>query len=276
MSLDVPEPQRVTPPTITPGQQIISACSGAVLTSLLTTPFDVVKVRLQMQQNAQLVTKPCYLLECRCLDGVTICTLTSDGSHVAVNRFRGTTDAFWKIAQLEGIRSWWKGLSPTLIMAVPMTVIYYAGYDQLKQCFGFRDGHRNLISPAIAGGMARTAAVTAVCPMELVRTKLQSRQGYSYKKVLLVIRNAIKQNGVLSLWRGLSPMLFRDIPFSILYWMGYEYIKLQFHHSHLNLNLTYAIPFLSGSIAGAVSALITNPLDVVKTHVQVLNITMCS
>ena len=58
---------------ITPAQQVVSSCSGALLTSLLTTPFDVVKVRLQAQQQYAL-TKPCYLMECSCLDGVTIFT----------------------------------------------------------------------------------------------------------------------------------------------------------------------------------------------------------
>lgn len=196
-----------------------------------------------------------------------MCTFNSDRSHV--NRFKGTMDAFLKIAQLEGIQSWWKGLSPTLIMAVPMTVIYYTAYDQLKLSFGFREGQRSFFAPAFAGSIARLIAVTTVCPVELVRTKLQSRRGYGYRELLSVIRNAIQQNGVLSLWRGLSPMLLRDIPFSIFYWMGYEFMKLQLSHSQLSLSFAGIIPFLSGSISGALSAIITNPLDVVKTHMQV-------
>lgn len=255
------------PTLITPVQQILSSCSGAVLTSLLTTPFDVVKVRLQAQLQTPF-TKTCYLLDCRCLDGVTVCSVSPDGSYHHFARFSGTRDAFFKIAQLEGIRSWWKGLSPTLLMAVPMTVIYYTGYDQLKILFGFREGQRNYIAPALAGSMARTVAVTAVCPIELVKTKLQSRQGYSYKELLAVVRNVIQQNGLLGLWRGLSPMLFRDVPFSIMYWVGYEQTKLCFSLM-CPPNYSAIIPFLAGSVSGALSAVITNPLDVIKTHMQV-------
>lgn len=256
----------VTLSSITVGQQIVSSCSGAVLTALLTTPFDVVKVRLQAQQQS-VFAKPCYLLECRCLDGVSVCTITPDGSHAHTARFSGTRDAFFKIAQLEGIRSWWKGLSPTLLMAVPGTVIYYSGYDQLKILFGFRDGQQNFLAPAMAGVIARAFAVTVVCPIELIRTKLQSRQGYSYGQLQGVVQNAIRQNGVLSLWRGLSPMLVRDIPFSLLYWVSYEYTKLWLSQS--SSNYTPWIPFVAGSISGTFAALITNPLDVVKTHMQV-------
>lgn len=253
-------------PNITVRQQIISSCSGAVLTSLLTTPFDVVKVRLQAQQQP-VVGKPCYLLECTCLDGVTMCTVTPDGSHVRSVRFTGTRDAFFKIAQLEGMRSWWKGLSPTLLMAVPATVIYYSGYDQLKVLFGFKEGQRNVFSPALAGMTARTVAVTAICPFELVRTKLQSRQDYTYKELMSVVRSAVERNGVRSLWRGLSPMLFRDIPFSILYWVLYERTKLQL--SQFDSRYKSFVPFVAGSASGTLAAVLTNPLDVVKTHMQV-------
>lgn len=253
------------PAAITPAQQIVSSCSGAVLTSLLTTPFDVVKVRLQAQQSA--LSGYCYLLECRCLDGVTVCTVTSDGTHYHSPRFSGTRDAFFKMAQSEGITSWWRGLSPTLLMAVPATVIYYTSYDQLKVMFGFKEGQSNFLSPGLAGVTARTIAVTAVCPLELIKTKLQSRQGYSYRELTVVVSNAIRQSGLLSLWRGLSPMLFRDVPFSLIYWIGYEQAKVCL--TRMAPGYSNVVPFLSGALSGAVAAVLTTPLDVVKTHMQV-------
>merc|ERR1719427_812788 len=49
--------------------------------------------------------------------------------------FNGTLDAFVKIAKVEGISSLWSGLSPTLVLAVPTTVIYFTTYEQLKAKF---------------------------------------------------------------------------------------------------------------------------------------------
>ena len=253
--------------SITPLQQILSSGSGAILTSLLTTPFDVVKVRLQSQQRSSRL-KPCYLMECRCLDGVTLCVITPEGDHMKTVKFRGTIHAFFNIAKLEGIGSWWAGLSPTLIMAVPATVIYFTMYDQLKVLFGFRPGETNIVAPLLGGSISRTIAVTTICPIELIRTKLQSRQGYSYREVADVVRGAVRQNGVSSLWRGLVPMLFRDVPFSLFYWIGYEYLKNCFH-SGLDPSMYSLAPLLSGCVAGGVSAVITTPLDVIKTHMQV-------
>ena len=253
---------------------MISSCSGAVLTSLLTTPFDVVKVRLQAQQSP---VRPCYIMDCNsALDGVCICTVPElnaqihhiDHSRTTQPRFAGTFDAFIKLARNEGLQSWWKGLSPTLLMAVPATVIYYTTYDQLKMKLGFKPGEKNYKAPLLAGSIGRSLAVVAICPIELIRTKLQSRTGYTYTELMSVVRTAIAQNGVLSLWRGLVPMLFRDVPFSVVFWMGYENLKLRLSNS-LPPSYESLVPFFSGSMAGGVAAALTTPLDVVKTHMQV-------
>lgn len=258
---------------VTPSQQIISSCSGALLTSFLTTPFDVVKVRLQRQQA---IIKPCYIMDCRAaLDSVCICTVSDIEAqihhidhNVKIPRFTGTLDAFIKLARTEGLKSWWQGLSPSLVMAVPMTVIYYTSYDQLKVKFGFRHSKRNIVAPLTAGVISRTLAVTCVCPIELIRTKLQSRTGHSIPQVLSVAKTVISQNGVLSLWRGLSPMLLRDVPFSIIFWLGYEELKWRFSYT-FPVQYLSLMPFVAGSLSGGVAAIITTPLDVVKTHMQV-------
>lgn len=56
-------------------------------------------------------------------------------------------------------------------------------------------------------------AVTVISPLELVRTKIQSRRR-PYSELLACIRSAVAQDGVLSLWRGWGPTILRDVPFS--------------------------------------------------------------
>ena len=252
--------------SITPSQQILSSCSGAFITSLLTTPFDVVRVRLQAQQQA-VVTKPCYLMDCRCLDGVSLCYVTPEGrSHFP--KFNGTVDALIKMAKFEGVRSWWKGLSPTLLMAVPATIIYYTSYDQLKVTFGFQPNQNNFLAPMLAGSLSRTFAVVCVTPIELLRTKIQSRQHSSYSRVWSIVKATFHKQGVFSLWRGLFPTLLRDVPFSVFYWICYELLKQKLQ-SNFFYNYSTVVPFIAGSISGATAAILTNPLDVVKTYMQV-------
>ena len=95
-------------------------------------------------------------------------------------------DAFVKIAKSEGIASLWSGLSPTLVLAVPATVVYFTTYEQLrfyikdKQLTSKSDsflGRQPIwISALAAGAIARTFAVTLVSPLELIRTKMQSKK----------------------------------------------------------------------------------------------------
>lgn len=41
-------------------------------------------------------------------------------------------DALYKIAKIEGVGALWSGLSPTLVLALPCTVIYFVTYEQLR------------------------------------------------------------------------------------------------------------------------------------------------
>lgn len=63
------------------------------------------------------------------------------------------------------------------------------------------------------------------------------------------LRILIKSNGVLSLWKGLGPTLLRDVPFSAIYWVNYEYIKSFYTKG----SPTFAFSFMAGAIAGSVS-----------------------
>ena len=256
---------------ITTTQQIIASCSGAFLTSLVATPFDVVKVRLQAQQNTALASRSCYLFCDGLTDHLCVCATGSNqfGLSSTRSRFTGTFDAFVKIARNEGLPSFWKGLSPLLVMSVPLTVIYYTAYDKLKFMLGFRPDATNLAAvsaPMVAGCVARTLSVTVISPLELIRTKLQSRENYRYSELFPIIRNAVKQEGILSLWRGLSAMLLRDVPFSMVYWLGFEQFKVFLLR---RMEYSLVVPFLAGSVSGAIAAALTTPLDVVKTHMQV-------
>ncbi|XP_075231418.1 mitochondrial glutathione transporter SLC25A40-like [Lycorma delicatula] len=258
---------------ITPYQQMAAACTGALLTSLIVTPLDVVKIRLQAQQK-MLTSNKCFLYcnglmdhICPCVDGTS-----SNYWYRRPSHFNGTLDAFIKITRNEGLQSLWSGLSPTLVLALPATVVYFVTYEQLrtrlKDRFVSQSTKTGNVTqpfwiPLVSGCMARLWAATTVSPLELIRTKMQSKR-LSYFETHQVLQGLLQTHGWKGLWKGLAPTLLRDVPFSGIYWVSYEQLK-----SMRNTKVTFMFSFIAGSISGAIAAIVTTPFDVVKTFRQI-------
>lgn len=264
--------------------RMISAIFGSTVTALTVTPLDVVKTRLQSQ-----MTSSQKKINIRTHHRMPICNgghieyvrFTLNQSHFQNLKFRGTLDGLQKIVKYEGLSNLWRGLSATLVLSVPTNVIYLIGYEHLRNYLievgeAFDDSYLQDYAPFYAGALSRTIAVTVVSPIEMLRTRLQSIQGGSNItiKVLRDLRKLVKNNGVTSLWRGLPPTLWRDVPFSGIYWFGYERIRNQFkkvfnfgnYNTHTN---QFLLSFCSGFASGAFAAFVTTPFDVVKTWRQV-------
>ncbi|XP_067863063.1 mitochondrial glutathione transporter SLC25A40-like isoform X1 [Heptranchias perlo] len=253
---------------ITPVQQMIASCSGAFVTSLIVTPFDVIKIRLQAQRTPFSKGK-CFLYCNGLMDHLCVCENgNATAWYKAPGQFKGTMDAFVQIVRNEGLKSLWSGLPPTLIMAVPATVIYFTCYDQLRAFMKYKLEYDGIYVPLIAGASARVGAVTVISPLELIRTKSQSRR-LTYKELGTVFRIAVVQDGWLSLWRGWGPTVLRDVPFSAIYWFNYELMKRQLCKKYSVSEPTLMISFFSGAASGAIAAVLTLPFDVVKTRRQI-------
>ncbi|XP_060680948.1 probable mitochondrial glutathione transporter SLC25A40 isoform X1 [Hemiscyllium ocellatum] len=253
---------------ITPIQQMIASCSGAFMTSLIVTPFDVVKIRLQAQRTPFYKGK-CFVYCNGLMDHLCVCENGNNAAwYKAPGQFKGTFDAFIQIVRNEGPKSLWSGLPPTLVMAVPATVIYFTCYDQLRVFLKNKLEYDGAYIPLIAGALARVGAVTVISPLELIRTKSQSRK-LTYRELGSVVKIAVAQDGWLSLWRGWGPTVLRDVPFSAIYWFNYELMKSQLCKKYNKNEPTLTISFSSGATSGAIAAVLTLPFDVVKTRRQI-------
>lgn len=209
---------------------------GASVVALLVTPLDVAKVRMQAHVCPVGGSVPCV-----------------DPAHPS-----STVDAMRKVVRVDGIRGLWRGLWPTLVLAVPTTGLYFTIYEALRNHLDF--------SPIQAGASARVIAATAASPLELARTALQAGTPGGMFSVLNRIRAG---QGARALWRGLLPTLMRDVPFSSIYWCAYERLKDP-KKSPLPAPLfnTPSVPLVAGICAGSAAAVFTIPADVVKTRRQ--------
>ena len=154
----------------------------------------------------------------------------------------------------------WSGLSPTLISALPSTIIYFVAYEQFKaRLLEFHYAHVAKIKgsprgreipfavPLVSGMSARICAVSFVSPIELIRTKMQSEK-MTYAQIRSALQIVLQSQGILGLWRGLPPTILRDVPFSGMYWTCYEFIKNKFNV----VEPTFGFSFMAGAVSGSV------------------------
>jgi solute carrier family 25, member 39/40 len=261
---------------ITPMQQMAASTGGALITSVIVTPFDVIKTRLQAQQKAMLSNK-CYLYCNGLMDHLCPCNGNGQGQAAVATllkqktHFNGTVDALFKISRNEGLATLWSGLGPTLVLALPATVVYFVTYEQMRNRLraavarpGDTLAQQPIWVPLVSGGSARIWAASLVSPLEMLRTKMQA-QRISYMEGGQALKQLVEQNGVRGLWRGLGATLLRDVPFSALYWLNYESLK-----SHFDQPVpTFRFSLVAGALAGSFAAFVTLPFDVVKTHQQI-------
>jgi solute carrier family 25 protein 39/40 len=305
-----------------------------VLTASVT-PLDVVRVRLQSQPTQSPLAAISKLAAsspqsfstlppnlgvtacCRevffansnaeyCMAAPRIGALsTSAAAECAVEEtqkrtINSTLDGLRKIARNEGITTLWRGLSPTLVMTVPANIIYFTGYDWLRfnQQSPINQRFSDNYSPLVAGALARTIAAGVVSPIEMFRTRMQASQstgGGHFAETVKLVGEMVASHGYTSLWRGLTLTLWRDVPFSGIYWWGYETVRAALtdarekgrgrdlgrngskararsrSQSRENRTATFLDSFTAGATSGAVASILTMPFDVGKTRRQIFN-----
>ena len=187
-------------------------------------------------------------------------------------------------------------------MAIPGNVIYFTGYDSLRAnpYSPIRRYCNDTYAPLIAGSIARIAAAAVVSPIEMFRTRLQATSGPPgtghFAATLSGLCDLVRSQGYTSLWRGLTLTMWRDVPFSGIYWWGYETSREKLaelrergrgrdsagiqgqqtsrarssSRSKQDHSTTFIDSFISGAVSGSVASAVTTPFDVGKTRQQVL------
>lgn len=275
---------------ITAVQRMISACSGSFITSLVVTPFDVVRIRIQQQEVMQTISccqnpvgsktpqiqKP---------PGVFWLTQHYCNSAESCPRITLTFQGMVSIGRNEGISTLWRGLSLTLFMAIPSNIIYFTGYEYIRDHSPIKN---EPINPLLCGMFARIMAATVVAPVELIKTRLQSipsemkndqLKSRILKNLLQDSARSLKTRGIGSIFTGLNITLWRDVPFSGIYWLCYELFKdrigqnlgVDFDAQQQDDWKVFSTSFASGSLGGIIAAFFTNPFDVGKTRLQIAN-----
>mmetsp|Transcript_8767 Transcript_8767/g.21475 ORF Transcript_8767/g.21475 Transcript_8767/m.21475 type:complete len:434 (+) Transcript_8767:138-1439(+) len=188
----------------------------------------------------------------------------------------------------EGLAGIYAGLAPTLVMGIPNTVLYFYTYEELAERLNERypSSHPSDTIPAIAGASARFVASLSTAPLELLRTRQAARAGFGASNaanhsegrgMISEFRSIIRNEGAISLFRGVRPTLMRDVPFSAIYWVCIENLRDFWKSRRRNISPSSNVStteqsieaLINGSVSGVIAAAFTTPLDVLKTRSQI-------
>lgn len=122
--------------------------------------------------------------------------------------------------------------------------------------------------------LSAMVAETSTFPIDLVKTRLQLHGESSpssstprpttnaFKVAAAVIRN----DGIMGLYRGLSPAIMRHLFYTPIRIVGYEYLRNSYVSSDHSLSLSKKA-FLGG-ISGVVAQMVASPADLIKGRMQ--------
>ncbi|KAL4769748.1 mitochondrial carrier domain-containing protein [Aspergillus nidulans var. acristatus] len=174
---------------------------SAIPMTLITAPFERVKVLLQIQgQNPPPPgQKP---------------------------KYSGGVDVVRQLYKEGGIRSVFRGSAMTLARDGPGSAAYFAAYEYIKRSLTPKDANGNVTGdlslPAVlaAGGAAGIAMWIPVFPVDTVKSRLQSAPGKP--TIGGTIRTVYAAGGFKAFFPGFGPALARAVPANAATFAGVE------------------------------------------------------
>ncbi|KXS96200.1 hypothetical protein AC578_2816 [Pseudocercospora eumusae] len=166
------------------------------------------------------------------MNPVTVLKVRYESTHYSYTTLAGAAK---DIVRTEGARGFFAGFGATAIRDAPYAGLYVLIYEQSKAQLG-KMSHivagpngepaaRSMSSSAginfVSGVVAAMAATTLTNPFDAIKTRLQIAPG-KYRNMLQAAKMMLQQEGVKSMFYGLSLRIGRKAVSSALTWTVYE------------------------------------------------------
>jgi solute carrier family 25 thiamine pyrophosphate transporter 19 len=213
----------------------------------LTAPFDVLKIRLQLQFNEKI----------RLQQNKT--------------KYVSMIQGFSTIIKEEGILSLWKGNLSASYLWVSYSTVQFVSYGTILRLFendsdklSLRNNSLNIFC---AGGFSGLFATFFTYPFDIMRTQF-ALQGTNkkFKSILNFVSYIYAKKSIKGLYAGIYPALIGIFPYMGLNFAIYEKMK---HIMSKKDNNSIVTNGASGAVAGGLSKFIVYPLDTIKRRMQV-------
>lgn len=176
-----------------------------------------------------------------------------------------------------GFAGIYRGIGSAVVGSAPGAAFFFCTYESTKAFLAPRLKSRGPAGEALSHMAAASLGEVAACavrvPTEVVKQRAQAGQhGGSSARALAAILSRFSSGGVPAVWRelyrGWGITVFREVPFTVIQFPLWEGMKAWRRGVTGSKQVSAAESAVFGSIAGAVAAASTTPLDVLKTRVM--------
>lgn len=154
-------------------------------------------------------------------------------------------------------------------------------YEMFKDVYKGIVGDENAVKYkkigwSISSACAELIADVALCPFEAVKVRIQtSPKGEFTTSMVKGMNEILAKEGTNGLYKGLTPLWCRQIPYTVVKFVAFEAIVEQFYKKLLtrpkneySKGTQLGVTFASGYLAGVFCAIVSHPAD---TMVSKLN-----
>ncbi|XP_006854607.2 protein MITOFERRINLIKE 1, chloroplastic [Amborella trichopoda] len=179
--------------------------------------------------------------------------------------YTGAIDVISKVLKNEGILGLYSGVSAVIVGSAISSAIYFGTCELGKSLLAKVPSVPPIMIPPTAGAMGNLVSSAIMVPKELITQRMQAgAKGRSWEVLLRIL----ERDGILGLYAGYSATLLRNLPAGVLSYSSFEYLKSAVLSRTGNSHLEPFQSVCCGALAGAISASLTTPLDVVKTRLM--------
>lgn len=162
-----------------------------------------------------------------CLESLLVVTPMETIKTRLIHSGKGLADGVSYVVKKDGVGGLYKGLFPTMAKSCSNQALRFFIFNEYKSIIiGNRPEYELSVWEALLGGM--TAGCLGACgntPFDTIKTRMQGLEAGRYSGLGNCALTMVKEEGVFSLWKGLSARLMRVVPGQGIIFCSYESIN---------------------------------------------------
>jgi len=140
--------------------------------------------------------------------------------------YKNCFDALFRMVREEGFSSLARGVTPNVFRSILMNASQLASYDYFKaELLKTRYFDDNILCHFTASFAAGTVATTICSPADVLKSRIMNASGPGSNSTLAVIRQSLKTEGPMFMFKGWLPAWTRLQPTTILIFLTLEQLK---------------------------------------------------